>query len=142
MRGGLCPFVRNEHQSLTKEIEISRKRLEQIRKDISYLERSGQDSRYVDQLPIYRLRVAYLDRELQRQSKRYQMTRRELDKAGQGGEIQIRGTVYPGVELYIGWVEYPVREALEQVRFYEAEGGIQWSRLAAESNSVAEQTSA
>ena len=130
LRVGVSPLIRSELRRLVTEIDALEKRLDATRKDIMYLQCVGEQSRYGEQLPLYKLRASYLERELRKQYKRHQMTQSMLDRVGTQGDIQITGCAHPGVTVCIGWEEYTLSEELKQVCFCEGRGGIEWTRIA------------
>lgn len=130
LRVGMSPLLRRELARLQAEIEALTQRLESVRRDIRYLEQAGPKSAYADRLPLCRVRASYLEEQLHKQHKRYQVTQRALRKRTFEGDIQIRGPVHPGVSVNIGWNEYTLEQPLEDVRFFEKDGRIQWTESA------------
>ncbi len=128
LRVGISPLLRNELTRLRDEIEELSQQLDATKKDADYLQNAGNRSAYAERLPLYQMRVSYLERELEKRYKRYRITQRSLDKSDVAGDIQVTGLVYPGVVLNIGWDEHQIEQALENVRFFMNGKGIQWTR--------------
>ena len=102
-------------------------------------ERSGEAKQLsrVQKLPLWRFRVAYLNKELEKYNKRFETLEKILsapsDVTKGNGHFQniesmvnVAEEIYPGVKISIAWTVLEIMEILRGVTFFAEGGKIQW----------------
>ena len=167
---GIPPLLRDEHQRLKEKIELLEKQVDQAGKAVIHLEKVSADAdnglnglgclplesslqaqggrssgtKSVDdqarKLPLWRFRVAYLNKELEKYTHRFKTLEKVLSDLsllmkGNGSSpksecrINVAEEVYPGVKISIAWTVLEIMEILRGVAFFTEGGKVQWKPL-------------
>jgi len=140
---GIPPLLRDEHQRLKEKIELLRKQVDQAEKTIIHIEKLPMDSDNIDsrvrKLPLWGFRVAFLNRELEKYTKRLKTAEKILSdpsivmKQNIESRVSVAEEVYPGVKISIAQAVFEIMEILREVTFFAEGGKIQWKPLVKDS---------
>lgn len=123
---GINPVLREEYQTLKKEVKKSQHNLEQAQKNLVILRAMDQNNMPSDKREML-LKLTKLQFHLagQLETMRNRIIQIELDfEEMRNGKIKVADTVYPGVKILIGSVVKPIREIIRFASFYVEEGEI------------------